>query len=269
MSTALLTELDGLLHDQPQNPLRPQQMTEYRDELDRNRKMVSAPPWVTGHSRALAAKNARRIQETLDAQAPKKIEEPGRANRVYALAAELVERVIKPTLMPEAELRRSGSSFAVDHVRSIEWAPPVKRAVLTWKRAMRSLDPDNEAPNFTNIEQFRPRGLRADGVSTFMADGQVPGVFGFGPEAKARWPLGEPTVETPLKIAQRRDATAEEPAPTKKKRQAPPSPVYRCEAEGCDFVRRGGFGKKLLAKHQTVTGHTSAEVHGGESAAKG
>ena len=203
-------ELEALLQDQPANPLRPNQVKEYQDELGRLGAMAvgkdmegHATAWVPG-DRAAAGRRIRQIRETLAAQAPKKIT-GDRADAVHRKTQEVLETVIKPGLLPRSHLRRNPPG-AVGHLLRIEFARPFKTAVLTVKRALRALDPDNEDPDYTNIERFRPEGM-GDGTSSFMADAQIPGVHAMSDRAKRNWPLGKPTVDTPQAQAQRRDSS--------------------------------------------------------------
>jgi hypothetical protein len=100
----------------------------------------------------------------------------------------------------------------VDSFLKRENSPAIKKAILTWKRAMRALDPTNTDQDYTNIEKFRPEGVNPDGTSTFMADAQIPGVFAMSPAAKANWPLGAPTVDTALGQVKKRELSEKQKA---------------------------------------------------------
>lgn len=212
MATDVVAQLQAELTDQPVNPLRPAQVEELRIELDRLEALCGPlgpkdqdgrhQSWIrrpTGE----AGKRMGQIRKMLADQAPKPITGE-RQDRVARLASEVVERIIRPALMPQSEQRRGGSALVIDHVRGVEWSKRVKDATLAWKRAMRGLDPTHDGPNYTNIEQFRPRGLHPDGVATFSANAAIPGNFAMTPQAKANWPVGltEPQ-NTALKQAER------------------------------------------------------------------
>ena len=198
-----VAELEALLTDQPKVPLRPNQVMEYEDELRRQQQMVQAPAYVTGHSRGGAQQRVRQIQRALDEGAPKPIPDPGRANRVKRLADAIVSEVIAPALLTRAQMRRNPAT-AVDHYRRTEATKPWKHAVFQWRRAMRALDPTNDGIDFTNYEQFRQEGEGPGGAATFMVGAQIPGHLAMTPQAKANWPLGEPTADTALKQVERR-----------------------------------------------------------------
>jgi hypothetical protein len=107
-------------------------------------------------------------------------------------------------MLTQEEMRRNPAG-AVDAFLKGEGSRAGKDAILTWRRAQRAVDPSNEDEDYTNIERFRPV-TRAAGPSTFMAEAQIPGNFAMSAQAKHNWPLGEPTVETPLKTAKKRES---------------------------------------------------------------
>ena len=207
MSQAL-AELKALTTDQPAAPLRPKQIQAYEGELKRlgalrdSRDMDGKPaPWI-GAQNADAARQIRRIHKTLDEQAPKKLTGE-RANRAYRKAKEVLETVIKPAMLTTAVMHRAPSR-AVGHYMRNENSPYIKDAILTWKRTIRALVPDDPDPDVANHNAFRPDGSRADGTATFMGDAMIPGYHAMTPLAKANWPegLAEPQ-NTAVKQAQR------------------------------------------------------------------
>ena len=194
-------KLEAALTDQPQNPWRPPQTEAYLEERERLANFVKAPQYVPG-DRGAAANRLRQLDKMIADQAPRRIEEPIRANTMHGLAKEVLEGVIKPALLPRSTMRRNPAG-AVDHFRRQENSKFFKRAARAWKRSQWALDPDGPADH-TNIERYRPEGL-GDGAATFMADAQIPGHFAMSPAAKANWPLGDPTGETALKQAIERE----------------------------------------------------------------
>lgn len=184
--------LDALLHDQPAAPLRPAQVSATQEEITRiegNRQ--------NGYERSGATfETLRRLRDRLDKQAPKRIEEPARRDEVSRLAKAVLTETIIPSLQPKEIMRRNPSG-AVGRYQRTEASRGVKRTILTWKRAMRALDPENADPDYTNVEAYRPElaGL-AGAAPTFMADAQIPGAFAMTPAAKQNWPLGDPQVHT-------------------------------------------------------------------------
>ena len=206
----LVEELKQDLHDQPVNPLRPVQIRGYQDELAQLQPMMQGvdmdgqPQAFMGAAKGAAIRRAGQVRKILAEQAPKQITGE-RASRVHARVKEIIDTVIKPAMLPRSAFRRNPPG-AVGHLLRTEMHPVFKDAVLTTKRAMRALDPDNADPDYTNMERFRPEGLNPDGTSTFMADAQIRGVFGMTPAARSNWPLGEPTADTSLEQVRRREA---------------------------------------------------------------
>jgi hypothetical protein len=192
--------LAAALHDQPENPLRAPQVAEHEEELQRLDAMATAPPYVSGHNRSQAMQRARQVRTFLATHAPKPIDGE-RQNTVKRLADQVMAEVIQPALLTRSEMQRNPAGSVGKHLRQ-EASKPAKRAVLTWKRAMRALDPQNDDPDFTNVERFRREGGIV-GTSTFMADAQLPGVFAMTPAAKANWPLPEPTTTAVAQVRQR------------------------------------------------------------------
>lgn len=185
-------ELAAALHDQPGNPLRPPQVQEYEEERDRLRRMAEAPEWVGGN-RGAARRRYQEISRTLAEQAPKAI--PGeRANLVKRLCDSVLERVLKPALLPQAIMRRNPTT-AVGRALKQEFARPFKVAALTWKRGMQALgvaDGANQDPDWTNLERFRPEVGGPGDPASFMADAQIPGHFAMSSQAKANFPFADP-----------------------------------------------------------------------------
>lgn len=219
MSTPALAELETLLHDQPKAPLRPTQVEEYEGELRRLGALAEgrdqegqARPWMPGN-RGMAQQTIHRIRRTLQDQAPKPIPEAARRDRVARLTTQVIEETIRPALLPAAVMRRNPSGAVGAFMRQ-EMSRPIKQAILTARRGLRALEPDNPDPDYCNMERFRPSGERGDGASTFMADAQIPGNFAMTPLAKAQWPLGEPTVPTAL--TQVKAAEVAQAAPAKR-----------------------------------------------------
>lgn len=199
-------QLKELLKDQPENPLRANQVEEYRGEQERLTSIVKAPAWQTGADRGSAQKRVKQINKVLEDGAPKPLDKY-RQDKVATLAKEALDE-IRSAMLPQSTMRRNPAG-AVDYFRRNEGSKAIKDKIMTWRRAMRALDPDNTDQDYTNIERFRPTGLPDDGTSTFSADAQIPGKFAQSPLAKENWPLGEPKVDTAIKQVQKREMSEE------------------------------------------------------------
>lgn len=203
---AVVEELAGLLHDQPDNPLRPVQAQGLQAEMDRLERMASQPAEFAGSARGFAQRRARQVRQMFNRDAPKKITDE-RRNRVNALTKQVLTEVIVPRLITKAESDRNPPGAVGYQLKHGEFSAPFKRAAAVWKRGMLALDPtaDGGDPDFTNYARYQPQGVRADGVTSYMPGAQRPGHFAMSPLARANWPFDEPE-NTALAQVQRRES---------------------------------------------------------------
>ena len=178
-------------------------------EAARLKDIVHAPAYVSGVDRGAAAKRHRDVNKLIEAQVAKPVH-GAKKDEVARLSDEVMENVIRPALIPREEMRRNPAG-AVGRFMKQENSKPIQDAINHWKRAQLALEPESEDPDLANVERFRPE-LMQPGVSTFMAGAQIPGHFAQTPQAKANWPLGDPTVDTPLKQAQQAEKKERSPA---------------------------------------------------------
>ena len=233
-----VVKLDALLdaENQPKNPMRPNQVRAWQEELDRLSKIANAPPYVHGN-RGLAIKRYNELKKSVDTQMRKKTENAKNADDIRRITKEVENEVIRPSMLTREEMRRNPPG-AVDHYLKGEASKGIKRAITAVKRARLAQNPDAfDEPNIANLETIRPTGSPT-GTSTFMADAQIPGVFAMTPKAKENWPADMPpsgTVRSPLVQAQE----AELQAPPKKR-----SGLHRMLMSETE---RKAFGEKMLA----------------------
>ncbi len=201
MSEAV-AKLTHALKDQPKNPLRNHQVEEYTHEQARLKEIIQAPAYVSG-DRGAATKRYAEVTKLVDSQIAKPLQ-GARKDEVAALSAEVLEQTIRPALLPREEMRRNPAG-AVGRFLRVENSKPVQQAIQQWKRAQLALEPENPDPDLANVERFRPELIAQGQAASFMPGAQIPGNFAMTPQAKANWPLGEPTVETPLKTAQKKE----------------------------------------------------------------
>ena len=200
-----VAKLKELTKDQPESPLRPYQMTEINEERARLTRFVEGPGYQPG-DRGAARNRIRQLDKMVAEQGTKTLTGPKR-DEVYKAAQEVLENDIKPQLQSRAAMRRNPAG-AVGTFLKTEASKPFLDAALTWKRSMLAVDPQNEDPDYVNYEVHRREGDAHDGTSTFMADAQIPGHMAMSPQAKANWPLGEPTVDTALAQSKRAQGLA-------------------------------------------------------------
>ena len=232
-------QLKAELTDQPKMPLRPSQISEYHGELERLGVMVEGRDqdgiprdWLKGAS-GTARRRAMQVSKVLADQSPKRVTGE-RASRIHRLSTAVLTEVIQPALLPRSSMRRNPPG-SVGHVMRTEFDPVFKDAVLTVKRALWALDPDNRDPDYTSMERFRREGTGEE-TATFMAGAQIPGVLAFGRTAKANWPLGEPTADTALKQAQRQNGETTMAPVKKSKKTRIRRPVTQAQL---DMLARG------------------------------
>ena len=233
MSTPRVDALKSLLTDQPKNPLRHAQREDREAELRRLEAVVGAPDWQTGPAKGRARESYRKVKQSYESQIAKPTPHP---DQVQRLVEEVMEQEIRPTLLPDAVMR-SNPAGAVDAFRKGEGSPQTKDAILTWKRGMRALDPENADQDYTNVERFRPKAGR-EGYPQF--DAQIARAFAPGASPSARETLtqvfDQGQVNSPLNQAKRRE---QKPA-TGQKRQ----PL----TEAQKAVARGNAAKARAAK---------------------
>ena len=77
---AQLLDADG----QPRHPMRPGQVRELEDEMNRLSKIANAPPYVHGN-RGMAMKRYQDLKKVIESQRPRPIEAHRRADAIHRL----------------------------------------------------------------------------------------------------------------------------------------------------------------------------------------
>ena len=202
----IVESLKEKLTGQPTVPLRPNAVEEKREEMERLESFLKAPAWVPGN-RGAANQRYRKVKEMLETQSAKPIADAKHKDDVHRLSQEVLDTVIRPALLPIEVMHRNPAG-AVDEFRKREGSKDVKHAILTYKRAVYALNPDNTSEqSLASVEKFRP-SITPPGTSSFMAPAQLPGVFAMSPQAKENWPADLPpqgTVNSPLFQVQERE----------------------------------------------------------------
>ena len=234
-------ELEQLLDQtqQPKVPLRPHQIQEYERELYRlgamteGRDLDGRATTFVPADRGLALRKVREVRRILDAQAPRRIEDSLVRDRVARRVKEVIEHDIKGSMLP-TEIMRRNPAGAVDAFMKQENSKAYKRAVKAVKRGLFALEPATTEIDHANLEKYRPSML-PPGVSTFMADAQIPGVFAQSTQAKANWPLPDP-VTTAYAQAVARETKSEHATEQRKR-----------EMRGMTPEARKAWGEKMAA----------------------
>lgn len=248
-STALHA-LESLLPDQPANPLRPNQVANYEEEIKRLDTLIAAPAYQGG-DRPVARMVRQRLQKDLETQRPKPVD-PSRKDQVASAAQEVLDTVIRPSMLSHAIMRRNPAGAVDQFLKRGEGTKTYKQAALAWKRARLALAHDNrDEQDLANLEQFRPAGTTEGAAATFMADAQIPGHFAMSPQARANWPLGEPTADTALKQAQRASEGPDDGGEgTTKTTSAAASPKRPHWTQKLTEAERKAFAEKMKASRK-------------------
>ena len=106
--------------------------------------------------------------------------------------------------MPTQEVMWRNPTGAVD--ANLKWHNRTKFLQQERRNILTLLNPHDTSRSFRSVELLRKSQLLPGYAATFMGDAQLPGNFAMTPQAKENWPLGEPKVDTPLKLAERREA---------------------------------------------------------------
>lgn len=168
--------------------------------------------------RAAQHKAVRNISKMLADQSPAPItgiEKDKLASRVKELGEK-----IRGFMLPREEMRRSPTqqtNAVYQHLKN-EGNPESKRDILEWKNGRIQLDPDSDDPNLANAD-YHLRPEKGTAYSGLMVDAMGPkGHMAFqSPKAQANFEQalpGSPTINTPLKQAQRRVAAEQKPKQT-------------------------------------------------------
>jgi len=185
-------------------------------ELESMLSRTNAYATATGLSQEGRKTMQRRVlalEDRLEAESPQPLTGEGKDGLNKRLQ-ELNDKI--RVGMPTVEVMRRNPPGAVDQHR--KWERANKSFILERQNILRTLNPDDDSKDLTNIDMIRPSGL-PDGTSSFMADAFIPGHFAMTPAAKGNWPLGEPKLDTPLKQAERAEAQEVKAAPKKRPRK--------------------------------------------------
>ena len=228
---SVVQELAQALKSQPENPLRNHQVEEYKGELRRLEQVTQAPAYVTGVDRGAAAKQHKKMKTLLEEQAAKPLR-GAEKDLVAAKAKEVLENVIRPSLVPQEEMRRNPAGAVGKFLRT-ENSSHIQEAIQHWKRAQLALEPESPDPDLANVERFRPVQHTPGQAATFMADAQIPGHFAMTRQAKENWPADMPaqgTLNHPLAQAVKRERTPAQIAHTERLKAA--AAARRAQREG-------------------------------------
>lgn len=177
--------------------LRPRQLVEYDQEIDAANAQLDNP---RVQDKGGVRKRLASMKRDVETQRPVPITDPRERDKASKRELELREKITEGMLSKE-EMRKCGPT-AVD--RHLRWERANMKRIQEWKHIRLRLAADSSNPrtwdsDTANLEQYRPEN-REQGIRT---DSLIQGIHTMSPTAKENWPLGEPTVDTPLKQAKR------------------------------------------------------------------
>ena len=182
---------------------------ERETELKRIDDQLNQPAWVnnrlSSERRGDMLNRAKDLRKQIDKYAAPNNLSGETKDALAKLGAELEEK-IRSTLLPHEVMWRNPSGAADQHLKR---EMSIKSAILTWKNIQPMLDPFNRDQDLRNIERLRPSLANPHGAASFMANAKLPGNFAMTPAAKENFDVTfpeSPTVDTPLKQAERREA---------------------------------------------------------------
>ena len=172
-----------MFQEQTKQLMRPTQVRESRNEIERIESMLQAPPHIANQiqDRGELARQLRSLNASLEHQAPK----PYREEELDAATKREQElRESWMTGMPtQAEMRRNPAGARDKHMK---WEKANKLKILEWKNIKRRLHANGyggvEETDIANIEVYRPQGASHE---LNMHNEQIAGTLQFGPTPSA------------------------------------------------------------------------------------
>tara|TARA_Y100000310_G_C20702209_1_gene830962 strand:- start:7972 stop:8835 length:864 start_codon:yes stop_codon:yes gene_type:complete len=184
------------------------------EELALYEAQLNQPAWMRSGSDEQRAITIRRVKDLKQQMAKHAAPEVSGETRdaLYKRREELKTK-IRVGMNPH-EVQRRNPVGAVD--RHMEWEKKNKNNILEYKNIQRVLEPDDESKDLANIEMLRPSMATPGSDSTYMADAQIPGIFGYHSVPEENWKAAmpdSPTSNTALKQVERQEQEAERPEP--------------------------------------------------------
>ena len=187
--------------------LKPRERRQREEEKKQIDGIFSQPPWalkeLTETARQRLAQRRNSLEDDLAENSPPPV--PGDVRDKLAERLKQLTEEIRVGMPTREVVRRNPPGAVGMHER---WEKANKDKIIERKNILKLLDPDNEDPDYLNVEMIRPSGITQDMAATFMMGATVPGHFAMSPLAKANWPSGMPelgTVDNPFKQAERQE----------------------------------------------------------------
>ena len=184
--------------------LKPDQIIDYEEDVRVAKAQLESP---NIQDKGAVRKRLASLEKDLNTQRPEPVTD-GKVRDALDRREKELRGSITHGMLSAEEMRKCGPTAVDRHMR---WERGNIDRIMEWKNIRRQLSADMSNPDtwdrdVANLEQYRPEG-REQGI---RLDSVVQGVHAMSPVAKENWPLGEPTVDTPLKQAARREGMSVE-----------------------------------------------------------
>ena len=206
-----ITDEDGHVVQPAMRYLTMQERIDREADLKNLEDTLNQPAWVLSrmeltHDRVNSMRQRRqRLKKELQTYSPPTDISGPTKDALYQKEKELAAQ-IQEGMVPREDMTRNPVG-AVD--QNIKWQRQKKAAILAWKNIKRILNPDSEEKDLANVEQLRPARFHAGGVPLYYPEAELPSKFSMTAEAKENFDdtfPDSPTIDTPLKQAERREA---------------------------------------------------------------
>ena len=125
------------------------------------------------------------IEDKMEDEAPPALS--GEYRDAVAKEETRVRAILLEGIPTQEEMRRNPPGTVAKLTR---WQASKKNLTLAWKNLRRVLEPDNDDPDLSNLERYRPSMMNTNGAATHMPGAQIAGHHAMTPAAKRNWPDG-------------------------------------------------------------------------------
>lgn len=175
------TELPQAFNDPAGNLLRPDQMTEYTQDIESTKRQLENP---NVQDKGAARKRLHSLTQQMQAQAPVAITD-GRLKDKLAEEGKQLLSEITVGMLSQEEMRKNPPGSVDKHLK---WERINKAKIKRWKKIQLLLGADQSRPHTwdrdaANLEAYRPQGAS----DRMRLDAQIGGVMSYGNIPAENW----------------------------------------------------------------------------------